>query len=130
MIVYICGPITGKPNGNIDAFNFAQEQLLRMGHHPLNPHNICREVVAMHEGTDEELWRKCMKRDIPEMLKADAVLLLDGWRLSKGAVVERNLAVELGITVYFPYQLHMLAPLPDRPTREPERPSTLTDISV
>lgn len=127
MIVYICGPITGLPNGNIEAFNFAQEQLLATGHHPINPHLLCRDIVAMHEGTPEELWRKCMKRDIAELLKADAVLLLDGWQNSNGAKIERALALDLGIQVI--PSTYMVERLCERPTRNPE-PSPKTPDSV
>lgn len=100
MIVYICGPITGLPELNKPAFEHAQTQLLRMGHHPLNPHNICHDIVRMHKGTDEELWQKCMKRDITEMLKADAVVALDNWEQSKGAELEVQISNNLGIPVY------------------------------
>lgn len=105
MIIYICGPITGKPNNNVEAFEFAQQQLLRMGHHPINPHTVCRDIVKMHQGTERELWVKCMKRDIGELIKADAVVVLDGWEKSKGATLEAYIAAKLDMPVYSLNQL-------------------------
>lgn len=99
MIIYICGPITGKPNNNVEAFERAQQQLLRMGHYAINPHLVCRNIVKLHKGTERELWVKCMKRDIEEMLKADAVVVLDGWKDSKGANIEMYIAHSLDIPV-------------------------------
>jgi len=100
MIVYICGPITGIPNLNREAFEAAQSKLLEAGHHPLNPHVICRDIVAMHTGSPEELWTRCMKRDITELLKAEAIVLLDKWWMSRGCNVEISLAKKLGIPIY------------------------------
>jgi hypothetical protein len=102
------------PDGNKKAFNEAQEKLLALGHYPINPHNVCRDIVAMHEGTTEELWTKCMKRDITELLKADAVLLLPGWQNSKGACIERELAKNIGIpTVSGPHRLEIKLSVPN-----------------
>jgi hypothetical protein len=59
-----------------------------------------------------------MKRDIAELLKADAVLLLDGWQNSNGAKIERALALDLGIQVI--PSTYMVERLCERPTRNPE----------
>lgn len=98
MKIYICGPITGIPNWNRPAFNEASERLITSGFAiPVNPHDICAYIVAYHRGPEELLWQKCMKADIAELLTCDGIALLPGWQNSKGANIERTLALQLGI---------------------------------
>jgi hypothetical protein len=97
--VYICGPISGLPDGNKEAFKNAEDWLRRLGMFPINPHVLCIDIVRSHKGTDAELWTKCMKRDISFMLDCDYVVLLPGWHKSRGAIVEINTASAVGIPV-------------------------------
>jgi hypothetical protein len=94
---YLCGPITGLPNNNKEAFEKAFQKWGKLGYFVINPHDLCEGLVSTHKGTAEELWRNCMKRDISIMVRCDAVVLLDGWNNSRGATIERNLAQQLGI---------------------------------
>lgn len=100
MIFYICGPITGKPDDNKPAFAEAERIIDETDHLSLNPHKICRGVVMLHQGTPQELWVKCMRKDIAAMLQADAVVRLPGWEQSRGAMLELQIASKLNIPVY------------------------------
>jgi nucleoside 2-deoxyribosyltransferase len=95
--VYICGPISGLPDDNKPAFEAAEKIIRERGFQPINPHVLCFDIVLAHEGTPEELWKKCMKRDISYMLDCDLVVLLNGWHKSRGAMVEINTASAVGI---------------------------------
>lgn len=104
--IYLCGPISGLPDGNRQAFENARKAILERYPNQgdritsvINPHDTCATIVATHTGSEEELWRKCMRQDIKVMLDCDAVVMLDGWQNSRGATLERSIAQQLGIKV-------------------------------
>lgn len=88
--VYIAGPISGKPDGNRAEFAAAAEKIRDLGAEPINPHRVADLAGASS-------WRDCMIADLGEMIHADAVFLLQGWSLSKGAKIEADLALALAI---------------------------------
>ncbi len=98
--VYICGPISGLPDNNKPAFEAAANLINSNYFQAINPHVLCIDIVHSHKGTPEELWTKCMKRDITYMLDCDFVVLLPGWHKSRGAMVEINTAAAVGIPVF------------------------------
>lgn len=89
MKIYIAGAISGLHNANKEQFAETEKLLLENGHTTINPHKIPHK--------DINNWGQCMKEDIPEMLKCDAVFLMHGWKHSKGAKIEKDLAEVLGI---------------------------------
>lgn len=91
MKVYISGPVTGLPGGNEPAFRQAAIDLSNALHEPIVPHDFVR-----HSST----WATAMRACIRAMMSADAVLLLDGWNASRGALIEVYIAREIGIPVY------------------------------
>ena len=101
MRIYICGPITGMPDHNRQAFNEAANRLNSADTvRAVNPHTICADITAEFRGTPEELWQACMKKDIAELLTCDAVALLPGFSNSRGAMIECSIAENIGIQVY------------------------------
>ena len=88
--VYISGPITGKRNLNRAAFESAAGTVSGLGLAPINPHDLCEP---------EWDWSKCMRADIAGLCECDAILMLKGWRHSKGARLEMYIASELGLRV-------------------------------
>lgn len=91
MRVYISGPITGHDDGNRAAFAKAAAEIVERGHVAVNPHNLPHK----HAGQ----WLDYMREDIAAMLTCDAVLALPGWEASRGAKIEIQLAVDLGLRV-------------------------------
>jgi NADP-dependent 3-hydroxy acid dehydrogenase YdfG len=89
--VYICGPITGISDYK-ERFDKADLLLKNKGYCPINP------VKLGNGDTDPNQWQGNMKTAIVGMLQADAIYLLGGWSASKGAVIEFNLANQLGYT--------------------------------
>ena len=91
-VVYLSGPMTGKPQFNFPAFHQAANRLRAAGYHVLNP--------ADNWGGATNIPRAaCMRLDISQLLCADGVALLDGWRESKGARLEIDIAHELQLHV-------------------------------
>lgn len=92
MKIYIAGPMTGYPDFNYPAFFRASQDLLDVGHEPVNP--------ARAEGREGcETWLDFMRAALRDIADADAVALLPGWQNSRGAALEQRLGVELGLPV-------------------------------
>lgn len=110
MKIYLAGPMRGYAEFNFPAFNRWAAALRDHGHEVLNPaetdHNNGFETSGL-TGTDAELehaafdLRSALAFDLSWICKnADAVAVLDGWRLSKGARAEVHAAWALGLPVY------------------------------
>lgn len=87
-IVYISGPMTGLPDFNYRAFDSKACELHREGHIVRNPAQIL--------GGDDWTWQQWMREALKLQLDADVVHMLPGWRKSRGARIERRLALILG----------------------------------
>lgn len=102
--IYICGPITGYPDGNKAEFNSAAERInAAVGYMAVNPHTICADIVigkSEEQLKSKQLWKKCMVADIKVLVDCDLLVTLPGCKTSKGAQVEIELAKGLGIPVY------------------------------
>lgn len=95
MRIYISGPITGKTWADIAAtFVEAHQKLEEAGHNVIDPSEI------MHWGLTWESYMR-IAITILENKEVDAVLMLKGWRESKGAVIERQWAVTHGIPIVY-----------------------------
>lgn len=93
MRIYIAGPMTGYKDLNYPAFEAAAKELEAAGHIPLNP-------ASVDNGGEAHSWEWYMKRTIPMMCSADAVMTLKGWEGSRGAGIEVDLAIDLAMPVY------------------------------
>lgn len=91
MKIYISGPMTGYPDNNYPAFEYALQQFAGDA---ISPHNI-------HEDATDLSWAGYMRRDIAAMMKCDSIVMLAGWERSRGAHLEHDLAVSLEFTVYY-----------------------------
>lgn len=89
--IYISGKMTGLPDFNYPKFNKVAKQLRRMGYTVYNP----AEMISDPSFT----WSDYMREAIKMMLECDTVYLLDGFETSKGAIIEINLAKNLGMTI-------------------------------
>ncbi len=89
--VYISGPMTGLPDLNRKEFLEAEQLIREHGGKPVNPARI-----RQRHGW---AWADYMRRALSMMLRCDEVVLLPGWRESKGVQVEIGLAQRLGMPV-------------------------------
>lgn len=91
-IVYISGPMSGLPESNYPAFNAAAEKLRAMGYSVENP--------AENPDPPCKSWAGFMRLAIVQLMRCDILVLLPGWENSRGAVVENDLAVKIGMDVF------------------------------
>jgi hypothetical protein len=90
-VIYISGPMTGKPDFNFPAFNTVALSLRSIGFYVINPADF---------GQNPKLtWVDCLKRDLLAMFHCDVVVTLPGWENSKGAQLETYVAKALSIPV-------------------------------
>lgn len=90
LTVYIAGPMTGLPEFNRPAFLAAEKAIAKEGFHVLNP--------AHNKSND---WNGYMRLALNQLVDADIVFFLRGWRNSKGASLEHKIAEELGILIRY-----------------------------
>lgn len=95
MRVYVSGKMSGLPDLGFPLFNKAAASLRASGYEVVNP----AEMDAADTGPKE--WHEYLRRDITELVKCDAIALLPNWTESKGARLERHIAVELGMREIF-----------------------------
>ena len=86
--VYISGKMDGEPNYNKEKFDAAESLLKQYGYKVFNP----AKLIGKHKTRKEY-----MRKDIEELLKCDGVALIPGWTYSRGAKLEVDICVELGI---------------------------------
>lgn len=97
MKVYISGKVSGMEVEATKLFKKAEEDIKALGLIPVNP------MTLNH--IHDKSWSSYMKEDLKALLECDAIYLLPNWNQSKGAAIEHNIAVWLGIKVYTPETL-------------------------
>lgn len=111
MKIYLAGPMSGYPNFNFAAFDYAARKLRDLGfevfspaendrkHHPGVEDNPTGDV-AMAEKATGFTRRKALEEDTTWICReANAIALLPGWGNSTGARTEANLGEALGLTL-------------------------------
>lgn len=88
-MTYISGPMTGIKNLNFPAFNKAERFLRKRGDKVFNP--ACHSIEWGFDRAD------FLRLDIQVLLLCDKIYMLNGWKASKGALLEKHIAEELGI---------------------------------
>jgi hypothetical protein len=102
-VVYVSGPITGKPDGNRPAFDQAATKLKASGCVVVNPHEVFTEQVPTQASEMEAYWQRAMRRDIKALVDCTHILMLPGWSNSRGAKLEKHIAEALGMQVAYLY---------------------------
>jgi len=91
MRLYISGPMSGLVDNNRPAFQAATRRLRKAGHTVLDPTELDLDSVEEAATQDSALlWRLFLCRDVAVLLSSaiDAIVLLEGWRVSKGSRLE------------------------------------------
>lgn len=94
--IYISGQITGIEKEAPLLFAEAELQLIERGFEVINP----MTVPHKHDLS----WLNYMKVDIMALMDCSAIYMLDNWTNSKGAEIERKLAIDLGYKVIYEAQ--------------------------
>ena len=94
MKVYISGQITGLDIEEVKE-RFARAELLlkSIGLTPINPLKNGLPI--------DEPWKAHLSRDIENLLDCNAIMMLDNWPKSTGARIEKNIAEEIGLIIFY-----------------------------
>jgi hypothetical protein len=90
---YISGPMSNLPGFNYPAFNRAAASLRSRGIRVENP--------AENDPPTCGTWEGWMKIAILQLLRCTSIVMLPGWENSRGARLEHELAVDLGMNITF-----------------------------
>ena len=83
--LFISGPISGRPYKEaVIHFNNAANMAYQVGFQPVNPVRLCCPLWS---------WWRCMAVCMWHLLWCDAVLMLRGWEMSRGARIEHQVAM-------------------------------------
>jgi Asp-tRNA(Asn)/Glu-tRNA(Gln) amidotransferase A subunit family amidase len=92
MKTYISGAITGTTD-YMERFEKAEQLLKAQGREVVNP----TKLPHNHDKT----WESYMREDIKALVECEAIYVMKGWSLSKGAILEVNIASALEFKIEF-----------------------------
>jgi hypothetical protein len=99
MKIYIAGPMTGLVDFNRWSFHEAARRLEGVGFTTANPATLPAPSAYHPRRVYESHWAFYMRHALPLLLEAEAVALLPGWEESRGAKLERQIALDLEYSV-------------------------------
>jgi nucleoside 2-deoxyribosyltransferase len=94
--VYLSGPMTGLPDNNFPTFHAAAHTLRKIGYQVINPAEFNTDVNGLDESS---AWIKFMQADIKALVDCEAIVMLPAWAESRGATLERYIAVGLSMRI-------------------------------
>lgn len=102
MLIYVAGKYSDKSHEAIEA-NIEQARqiagaLWEMGHAVICPHTNTGHFDGRFPDVS---WEAYMKGDLNMIARVDAMVMVDNWKDSKGAQIERDYAISLGMPVYY-----------------------------
>lgn len=101
--VYISGKVTGLPIEQVtQKFERVANELFEKGYHVVNPIQAIAQYNANHWPFERlKDWREEMQFVIGCLMDCDELYLLPCWNDSKGARLERDIAVRLGMPITY-----------------------------
>jgi hypothetical protein len=93
--IYISGPISSHPTGNVELFDSVASKIRQGGDIPVNPHEVCSGVNKTAP------WADFMREDIKALMDCDEILMLPGWSISRGARLENLIAMLMEMKVTY-----------------------------
>ena len=98
--VFLSGPMTGYPGYNFQKFNTVEKELIDAGIECVNPVHICKKYKEEHVLADKTIFDKMIAEEQEAERGCDAILLLDGWQMSKGVRLELKTALEMDMQIF------------------------------
>src|ERR1019366_749867 len=86
--VYVSGPMSIIPGGNLEAFHEASDRLREAGYFVVSP--------AEMNSVKEQTWEEYLEKDLILLLNCDGIALLPQWEDSRGAKLELAVALKMG----------------------------------
>ena len=99
MKIYLSGPMSGYADLNFPEFRRVAAILRDAGFSVIDPSETEQPNISS--------WSECMKNALRDMMLCDSILMLDGWKNSKGAVIEMNLAMDLDYNILYQPTFHL-----------------------
>lgn len=101
-IFYLSGPMSGLPEYNYPAFDRAAERLRAKGYTVVTPTEVGPNLEAKYGAERFSLsYQQYVSANIIALLDCNAIILLPGWRNSRGAKLERHIAMVLGFDEFY-----------------------------
>lgn len=92
--IYVSGGITGRDfQEALKHFADASQMLREQGYEVVNPMEL--------EHNHDQSWENFMRVDLKAMLDCDSIYMLSGWGRSRGAMIEWELAKEIGFNFIY-----------------------------
>jgi hypothetical protein len=105
MLIYVSGRYTAddweERQANIAAARKVAGELWKAGHTALCPH---LNSANFEDDFPEIQYEQYIESDLQMVARCDALMMVEGWERSKGANIERNYALSLGIPIYYPHE--------------------------
>lgn len=104
--IYISGKMTGLKDYGFNNFIKAEEYLIKnysnLDIEIVNPIYISKNIKELVNKELNEIDRKVfLKEDIKQLVDCDVIALLPNYKDSEGALLERLIAIKLGIDVIY-----------------------------
>lgn len=126
MRLYLAGPMRGYPDFNFPAFKEAALDLRAKGHEVFSPaESDVNDGFDPKTGAGFLSMQEYMVRDLPEVCRADAVVVLPGWEDSEGAMIETRVARMLHKAVLTYPDMEVVYPREMLQEPMTERPETI-----
>lgn len=95
--IYLAGPMSGIEGYNLKGFNMFAKHLREQGLDIVNPAEL-----AVDDGTvaGSHPWEYYVKYDLKFLLECNSMILIPGWRDSRGVRLELTIAATLKYKVY------------------------------
>ena len=102
MKIYISGKISGTDlTETRKRFAAVAEATKRLGYEPVNP---------LENGlTEHDSWEAHMLKDIADLLRCNAIYMLQGWEESKGARIEHYIATKKRMPIMYEVEQPMMS---------------------
>lgn len=94
---YLAGPMSGHPEHNFPEFRRYTKRLREIGYKILSP----AEMTEMDDQpAGSRPWEWYLRQDMFMMLQCKGIILMPGWKTSRGARAECDLADTLAMEVF------------------------------
>ncbi len=91
--LYLAGPMSGITEYNYPKFNRVADWLRKRGYKVFNP-------AENYDGGAFKRRAFYMRLDIPALLESEGIVLMDGWRDSRGANLEAWIAIDTDLPLF------------------------------
>jgi hypothetical protein len=103
---YIAGKVTDLPiDAVMEKFCRKQMELTAKGYYVTNPVRELQQINNFRQRTNRPIiegWNEEMKECLALLLKCDELHLLPCWQNSKGAQLERDVAMRINMPIIYP----------------------------